>query len=112
VTFFNLNKYDCTYRKFLLAPSEIADAIIDFSLSTTDDVILHNDANFPFPDGDQTDNITGTVMKFIIKPDKVQDPSRIPHTLLRLPPPLPYEAAQTRYRLYLNSEIVRLTIGN
>lgn len=76
------------YRKFLLAPSETANVIINFSLSTKDDVILQNDTNFPFADGDETDSITGTVMKFIIKPEKVQDPS------------------QTRYRLYLNSEIV------
>ncbi|KAJ4770320.1 Spore coat protein A [Rhynchospora pubera] len=84
-------------RKFLLAPSEIADVIIDFSLSTTNEVILRNDANYPFPDGDSTDHITGTVMKFIIKPDKVQDPSWIPRTLLELPIPLPYEAAKIRY---------------
>ncbi|KAJ3692383.1 hypothetical protein LUZ60_012733 [Juncus effusus] len=86
-----------TSKHFVLAPSEITDIIIDFSLSKTDTIILQNDANFPYPDGDSTDNITGMVMKFIVKNDKVYDSSRIPPYLLHYPTPNPFESVKTRY---------------
>jgi FtsP/CotA-like multicopper oxidase with cupredoxin domain len=74
-------------QKFLLAPSEVADIIVDFSTSTSDSVILLNDAPYPYPSGDPTDDINGKVMKFFIQPSREEDPSYVPSTLLKYPKP-------------------------
>lgn len=84
-------------RKFLLAPSEIADVIVDFSESTSDSIILLNDAPYPYPSGDSTDDINGKVMKFSIRPSRVEDPSHIPSTLLKYPKPQLKEVAAKRH---------------
>ncbi|KAJ0962739.1 hypothetical protein J5N97_027861 [Dioscorea zingiberensis] len=84
-------------RAFLLAPSEIADVIIDFAGSATDSAILHNDAAYPFPTGDPVDETNSKVMKFIIGRQRSPDPSRIPRHLFRLPKPALHRAVTTRY---------------
>lgn len=48
-----------TSTKFLLAPSEAADVVVDFSESSTDSVVLSNDAVYPYPSGDPTDEYNG-----------------------------------------------------
>lgn len=72
-------------NKLLLAPSEIADVIVDFSLSDTNETILANDSPYPFPSGDPVDEINGKVMKFIIKQEQVGDTSQVPKTLMKYP---------------------------
>ncbi|XP_028547946.1 multicopper oxidase LPR1-like, partial [Dendrobium catenatum] len=87
-------------RKFLLGPSEIADVIVNFADSPSQSVILLNDASYPFPTGDQPDEFSGKVMKFIIYPgsNNHQDPSHVPKRLLPPPPPPTpdHRAAATR----------------
>ncbi|KAK8957843.1 hypothetical protein KSP39_PZI001249 [Platanthera zijinensis] len=87
-------------RKFLLAPSEIADVVVDFADSSTDSAFLLNDAAYPFPSGDLPDEFSGKVMKFIINPHdrKDRDQSRVPRQLIPAPPPPSANlAAVTRY---------------
>ncbi|KAF5202531.1 Multicopper oxidase lpr1 [Thalictrum thalictroides] len=84
-------------RKLLLAPSEIADVIVDFSTSDSDEVILANDAAYPFPTGDPVDKVNDKVMKFIVKPEKVVDTSRVPARLMRYSMPDISTAVKTRY---------------
>ncbi|PKU68676.1 multicopper oxidase LPR2 [Dendrobium catenatum] len=88
-------------RKFLLGPSEIADVIVNFADSPSQSFILLNDASYPFPTGDQPDEFSRKVMKFIIYPGNKnhQDPSHVPKRLLPPPPPPTPEhrAAATRY---------------
>ncbi|XP_073000331.1 multicopper oxidase LPR1 homolog 2-like [Typha latifolia] len=86
-----------TSKRFLLAPSEIADVIVDFSKSTTDDAVLLNDAPFPYPSGDPTDELSGKVMKFSIRRRREEDPSRVPSPLLRYPAPHVHEAVASRF---------------
>ncbi|KAF6149858.1 hypothetical protein GIB67_010932 [Kingdonia uniflora] len=83
--------------KLLLAPSEMADVIIDFSSSTTNETILANDAPYPFPSGDLTDEINGKVMKFVINKEKVLDDSKIPKRLMNYPKPEISHASKSRY---------------
>ncbi|XP_020593160.1 multicopper oxidase LPR2-like isoform X2 [Phalaenopsis equestris] len=88
-------------RKFLLAPSEIADVVVDFTDSPTDSVVLLNDAAYPFPSGEEPDNFSGKVMKFFIASPQLKhrDPSQVPRQLLPSPPPpIPtHRAVATRY---------------
>eukprot|EP00262_Sarcandra_glabra_P004782 TRINITY_DN16033_c0_g1_i1.p1 TRINITY_DN16033_c0_g1~~TRINITY_DN16033_c0_g1_i1.p1 ORF type:complete len:568 (+),score=8.84 TRINITY_DN16033_c0_g1_i1:123-1826(+) len=84
-------------RKLLLAPSEIADVIIDFSMSESDTAILANDARYPFPSGDPTDEINGKVMKFVISRRKEVDTWRIPANLIEYPAADVRDASVTRY---------------
>lgn len=86
-----------TVRNLLLAPSEIADVIIEFATSTSDEVILANDANYPFPSGDPTDKFNGKVMKFVISGHPVKDSSRVPEKLMEYPLPMAHIAVKTRY---------------
>ncbi|XP_010243810.1 PREDICTED: multicopper oxidase LPR1-like [Nelumbo nucifera] len=86
-----------TTNKLLLAPSEIAHVIIDFSTSTSDVAILANDAPYPYPDGDPTDEINGKVMKFEITGERVVDTSRVPAKLIAYPNPDVSSASTTRY---------------
>jgi len=85
----------------MLSPSEIADVIIDFSKSSTDEAILTNSAAYPYPSGSAVDNLNSKVMKFVIEKAKkpaINEPdSRIPERLLRYPLPNKNEIAQTRY---------------
>ncbi|XP_020251817.1 multicopper oxidase LPR2-like [Asparagus officinalis] len=86
-----------TSTNFLLAASETADVIVDFSKSTKDTAILSNNAAYPYPSGDPTDEFNGKVMKFIIDKKKAKDDTRIPKRLMRYPPPAVHRAVETRY---------------
>ncbi|XP_009586977.1 multicopper oxidase LPR1-like [Nicotiana tomentosiformis] len=81
----------------LLAPSEIADVIVDFSKSKSNSTILANDAPYPYPSGDPVNEANSKVMKFIIEPHHVVDTSRVPQKLMKYPSPSVSEASNTRY---------------
>jgi spore coat protein A, manganese oxidase len=67
-----------------LAPAERADVIVDFSTANGQSIILTNNANTPFPDGDPADpDATGQIMQFrvtlpISQPDNTEIPSLLP----------------------------------
>lgn len=86
-----------TTKQTLVAPSEIADFVIDFSKAKSNVAILTNDAAYPFPSGDPVNDANSKVMKFIIKGSNVPDPARIPHTLIKYPPADLSTASRTRY---------------
>ncbi len=73
----------------LIAPSERADIIVDFSRSAGDTIILRNNAYAPFPGGDPVDpNTTGQIMQFrVVLPLASRDRSfrPTPGTRLRTP---------------------------
>lgn len=81
----------------LLAPSEIADVVIDFSKSKSDYAILGNDANYPYPGGDPVNKINSRVMKFVIKKNREVDTWRVPPTLIKYPAADLSSVARTRY---------------
>ncbi|XP_065856566.1 multicopper oxidase LPR2-like [Euphorbia lathyris] len=81
----------------LLAPSEIADVVVDFSKSKSDTVVLANNANYPFPGGDPVNEANGKVMKFIIQKKSEVDTSRVPKKLLNYPSPKLSSTSKTRY---------------
>ncbi|MCO5579909.1 hypothetical protein L7F22_033776 [Adiantum nelumboides] len=68
-------------KSVLVAPSEIVDIVIDFSGVKKKTVVLTNNAAYPFPDGDAPDEMSGKIMKFLIKEKRVEDKSRIPDEL-------------------------------
>ncbi|CAO2174444.1 unnamed protein product [Urochloa humidicola] len=89
-------------RKFLLAPSEIADVVIDFAKSSAGAAVLSDDAPAPYP-GDPGDKaVTVEVMKFLIEDSAAAatepaDTSSVPSALMRhYPKPNAREAAATR----------------
>ncbi|OAY29214.1 multicopper oxidase LPR1 [Manihot esculenta] len=81
----------------LLAPSEVADVVVDFSKSKSNTVVLANNANYPFPDGDPVNEANGKVMKFIIKQNQEVDTGRVPKKLIAYPSPDLSSVSQTRY---------------
>lgn len=81
----------------LLAPSEIADVVIDFSKSKTDESVLANDAPYPYPSGDPVNESNGKVMKFIIKKNHDVDTWRVPDKLIKYPPADLSGVSRTRY---------------
>ncbi|KAF3632740.1 Multicopper oxidase LPR1 [Capsicum annuum] len=85
-------------RELLLAPSEIADVIADFSKSESHSAILANDAPYPYPSGDPVNEENSKVMKFVINPHRQVDTANIPRNLIKYPSPDVSEAASnTRY---------------
>ncbi|CAH9076858.1 unnamed protein product [Cuscuta europaea] len=84
-------------REILLAPSEIADVVVDFSKSKTNSTILANDAPYPYPSGDPTDGVNGKVMKFVILNEREVDSSCVPKKLIKYPSPNVSHASTTRY---------------
>lgn len=84
----------------LIAPGERADILVDFSqLSPGTKLILTNNANAPFPDGDPPDSLTtGQIMQFTV----LNKPAI-------LPPPLP-EVLNYLVPLEHNSKIRTLTL--
>ena len=76
-----------TLHEAVIAPSERADILIDFSnLPVGAKIILRNDANAPFPDGDPIDpNTTGIVMQFEVVSSPVVHPKPLPSTLITVP---------------------------
>ncbi|GFQ04559.1 multicopper oxidase lpr1 [Phtheirospermum japonicum] len=91
------NKKPVEIKELLLAPSEIADVIVDFSNSTSDSVILRNDAPYPFPSGDPVNEANRNIMKFVIRNGNELDKSRIHRTLIEYPSPDVSTASVTRY---------------
>jgi len=73
----------------LIAPGERADILIDFSSITPGtQIILKNDANGPFPDGETPDpNTVGQIMQFTVPIDAPPpiEPSKLPDRLNKIP---------------------------
>jgi len=87
--------------KFLLAPSEIADVVVDFAKSAADAdaVVLSDDAPAPYPGDPGEKAETVAVMKFVIEGGATTEPdtSTVPATLMpHYPRPDAREAATTR----------------
>jgi FtsP/CotA-like multicopper oxidase with cupredoxin domain len=76
-----------TLTEALIAPSERADILIDFSnLPAGTKIILQNTANQPFPDGDPIDpNTTGVVMRFEVQNTFPVHPRALPAHLIDIP---------------------------
>ncbi|KAK6134267.1 hypothetical protein DH2020_032003 [Rehmannia glutinosa] len=91
------NEKPVTIKDVLLAPSEIADVIVDFSKSKSDSAILCNDAPYPYPSGDPVNEANSKVMKFVIKNGHELDTSKIPRKLIEYPSPNLSDASVTRY---------------
>lgn len=77
----------------LIAPAERADILIDFSESVPGtSIILLNDANAPFPDGDVADpNTVGQIMKFAVSENASVPvkPNKLPSKLNNIPTLIP-----------------------
>ncbi|PSR91090.1 Multicopper oxidase [Actinidia chinensis var. chinensis] len=86
-----------TLKEILLAPSEIADVIVDFSESKSHSAILANDAPYPYPSGDPVSEANSKVMKFIIKHQREVDTWPFPNKLIKYPSPDLSNALVTRY---------------
>ncbi|KAF7808776.1 multicopper oxidase LPR2-like [Senna tora] len=86
-----------TTSAFLVGPSEITDIVVDFSRSKNDTVILANNANYPYPDGDAVDESNSKVIKFFILPDPEVDTSRVPKKLMKYPDADLSSVSRTRY---------------
>ncbi|XP_043697422.1 multicopper oxidase LPR1 homolog 1-like isoform X1 [Telopea speciosissima] len=86
-------------QSILLAPAEIADVVIDFSPSQTNESILTNTAPYPYPTGSPVDQLSGNVMKFIIASGNPTRPdnSKIPKSLVNYPVATSEGAVQKRY---------------
>ncbi|XP_059655414.1 multicopper oxidase LPR1-like [Cornus florida] len=91
------NERPLMVNEILLAPSEIADVIVDFSESKSDSVILANDAPYPYPSGDPVNESNGKVMKFVVKQNREVDTWRVPAKLIKYPSPDLSSASLTRY---------------
>ncbi|KAD3642298.1 hypothetical protein E3N88_31522 [Mikania micrantha] len=91
------NERSILVREILVAPSEIADVVVDFSKSKSNSVILRNDAAYPYPGGDPVNESNGKVMKFIINGQREVDLSRVPKNLIKYPTPSLSEVLKTRY---------------
>ncbi|OAY66428.1 Multicopper oxidase LPR1 [Ananas comosus] len=63
-----------TTPTIILAPAELADVVIDFSLSPTGEAELLNSAPYPYPNGTAAGPLNGKVMKFIVQPKSNMDP--------------------------------------
>src|ERR1700730_404834 len=76
-----------TLTEALIAPSERADILIDFSnVPAGTQIILQNTANAPFPGGDPIDPATtGTVMQFEVLNTPAVHPHSLPAHLIDIP---------------------------
>ncbi|KAG8053584.1 hypothetical protein GUJ93_ZPchr0001g30241 [Zizania palustris] len=85
-------------RAFLLAPSEIADVVVDFAESGGDTALLRSDAPAPYPGDPGEKAETVPVLKFLIDKDATEpDPSSLPASLMaQYPKPDASEAKLTR----------------
>ncbi|KAJ3678585.1 hypothetical protein LUZ60_002388 [Juncus effusus] len=83
----------------LLGPAEMADVVIDFSMSTTDQAELINDAPYPFPSGTPSSPLNGKIMQFLIKPGVITpyDNSTVPSSEVNYTTAIPSVAVNTRY---------------
>ncbi|XP_057995041.1 multicopper oxidase LPR1 homolog 1-like [Hevea brasiliensis] len=91
--------YPISTPTILLAPSEIADVIIDFSKASAKESVLTNDAPYPYPTGNSVDELNSKIMKFIINPKSptTPDTSRVPPNLVEYQTASTAGAAVTRY---------------
>lgn len=73
--------------ELLIAPGERADVLIDFQkFDIGEMIILTNDANSPFPNGDPPDPDTvGQIMQFTVLDTPVVPPNKLPAKLNRIP---------------------------
>jgi spore coat protein A len=90
-----------TLTLITVAPAERVDFVIDFALVAGQDVILHNSALVPYPDGDPvfTPPSTRTIMKFKVKKfdaDDAPNSPAIPTTLRDADPAVNLTAALLR----------------
>ncbi|GAB2254661.1 hypothetical protein Droror1_Dr00022470 [Drosera rotundifolia] len=90
-----LNKPEKTNYVFL-APSEIADVIVDFTQSISDTVVLTNDAAYPYPSGNPVNKLKSKVIKFIVE-RKYGDQLKLPTKLFDYPSPDLSSVSHTRY---------------
>lgn len=81
----------------LLAPSEIADVIVDFSKIKGQECLLTNDAPYPYPSGDMVDHLNSMIMKFVVAFDGHEDASQVPQQLVSYPRATIKEANKLRY---------------
>jgi len=80
----------------LISPAERLDVVIDFSGLSGKTFVLANDANAPFPDGD--DVIPADIMMFKVnKPIRSHDSGRLPGRLNFVPTLKPSDAVNVRY---------------
>ncbi|GAB2254660.1 hypothetical protein Droror1_Dr00022469 [Drosera rotundifolia] len=91
-----LNQAVLTKETFV-GPSEIFDVVVDFAKSSSDTVVLANDAPYPYPSGDPVTEASGHVMKFIINPKPENDGLKLPTKLANYPSPDPLSVSRTRY---------------
>ncbi|GAB2209775.1 hypothetical protein Drorol1_Dr00026999, partial [Drosera rotundifolia] len=79
-----------------LGASEIADVVVDFAESSSNTVILENNAAYPYPSGNAPNEFNIKVMKFSVKP-KYSDNPPLPTKLLDYPSPDLFSVALKRY---------------
>ena len=81
----------------LLAPGERADILVDFSqFSPCTQLILTNDANAPFPSGEEPDPLTtGQIMQFTVLNEPKVEPCPLPKILNILHPLIPTSRKRT-----------------
>ncbi|KAL7139480.1 hypothetical protein ABFS83_09G054200 [Erythranthe nasuta] len=85
-------------RTILLSPSEGADVIIDFSTTKANEIVLKNNAAYPFPSGDPVDHLNSKIMKFVVDHQHPIDNSiKIPLKLTSYPVATTEGAAKQRY---------------
>ncbi|KAK5839039.1 hypothetical protein PVK06_007795 [Gossypium arboreum] len=100
----------------LLAPSEIADVVVDFSKSKTDEAVLANDAPYPYPSGDPVNELndlsSATQTRYIAMYEYTGDTGEPTHLYIN---GKPYEAPATETPKAGTSEIwnvINLTEDN
>ncbi len=83
----------------LIAPGERADILVDFSdITPGTKIILHNNANTPFPDGESPDaNTVGQIMQFTVPLDSAPPikPPKLPCRLNNIPALIPNSPSRT-----------------
>lgn len=79
--------FPVTMTELLIAPGERADILVDFSMlepGTT--IILTNDANAPFPNGNPPDPDTvGQIIQFTVLDTPIVPPTKLPAKLNKIP---------------------------
>ena len=79
--------FPVTLTELLISPGERADILIDFSmLKPGTSIILMNNANAPFPNGNQPDPDTvGQIMQFTVLDTPIVPPTKLPAELNKIP---------------------------
>lgn len=88
-------------ESLILMPGERADLIVDFTgVTPGTKILLNNDANAPFPDGDATDEHTSQIMQFRVIPQDLlfPDTSSIPAAIAGLRAFIPYDPKTSNYK--------------